>query len=315
MRRRLRQQLMRRFDVSDYDVVISDSHAISKGVRTHPGQLHLCYCHTPARFAWTMAPTYAERAAYGSRFGAFFARRVQARFRAWDLAASRRVDDFIANSQHIAEAIARCYGREATVIYPPVDVERFSQAGRGTRGEAYVTVSRLVPYKRVDLIIEAFRRMRDRKLIIVGDGPDRARLAHDLPSNVTLAGRLDDAATAKLLGEARAFVFAAQEDFGIASVEAQAAGTPVIAFGPGGASETIRGLQSPMPTGVLFDQQTPTALIGAIAQFEQATIQSEACRMNAARFAAPRFRSEFKTHLDSLLRERAINSVNDEAVR
>ncbi|HSC99014.1 MAG TPA: glycosyltransferase, partial [Casimicrobiaceae bacterium] len=312
----LAPELMHGFDLSDYDVIISDSHAIAKGVRRSPAQLHVCYCHTPARFAWTMAPTYAERVAYGSRFGAFFARRAQARFRTWDLAASKRVDDFVANSQHIAEAIARCYGRSAAVIYPPVDVERFSRAGRGLRGETYVTVSRLVPYKRNDLIVEAFRRMPRRKLTIVGDGPERPRLARDLPSNVTLAGRVDDATIERLLGEARAFVFAACEDFGIAAVEAQAAGTPVIAFGPGGANETIRGLQSPMPTGVLFDQQTPAALIGAIEQFEQASIQSEACRVNAARFAAPRFRAEIKAHLDSLLDERAerpSNCVDDGA--
>jgi glycosyltransferase involved in cell wall biosynthesis len=248
-----------------------------------------------------MAATYSDRAASGGRLRAAIAQRAQARFRAWDLAASRNVDHFIANSRHIADAIARCYGREAKVIYPPVDVERFHAVGRGARDDFYVTVSRLVPYKRMDLLIDAFRKLPSRRLMIVGDGPERARLARELPPNVTLPGRLGDAQIADLLGRARAFVFAAYEDFGIAPVEAQAAGTPVIAFGGGGARETIRDLGSTLPTGVLFDTQSADAIVGAIARFEQATIDADACRINAARFSAARFRVEFAAYFDSLL--------------
>lgn len=296
--------LIERLDVSPYDVIISDSHAIAKGVRTHSGQMHVCYCHTPARFAWTMASTYRDRAASGIRWRERLAQDAQARFREWDIAASRSVDHFVANSRHIAETIERCYHREAAVIYPPVDVDRFRDAGRGERDDVYVTVSRLVPYKRIDILIGAFRRMPQRRLIVIGDGPERTGLARNASANVTLAGRLDDAQTADVVGKARAFVFAAREDFGIAPVEAQAAGTPVIAFREGGSGETIRGLDDPLPTGVLFDEQTPEAVVAAIERFEAATIDPDACRVNAARFAASRFRVEFAAHFDALLMQR-----------
>ncbi|MGE5739195.1 MAG: glycosyltransferase, partial [Betaproteobacteria bacterium] len=274
-----------------------------KGIRKHQRQLHVCYCHTPARFAWTMASTYGERAASGNAIRAALVARAQARFRRWDLAASRNVDHFVTNSNHIARAIRRCYDRVATVIHPPVDVDRFESAGYDARTDEYVTVSRLVPYKRIDLIIEAFRTMPKRRLTVVGDGPERPRLARNLPANVTLAGRLDDAQTAAVVGRARAFVFAAHEDFGIAPIEAQAAGTPVIAYRAGGSSETIRDLDAALPTGVLFDAQTTDAIVAAIARFEATTIDADACRINAARFSAARFRIEFAAHFDAVLLE------------
>ena len=288
----LRPQLIERIDVRDYDLVISDSHAIAKGARTRAGQVHICYCHTPARFAWTMASTYREHASAGVRWREWLVHRAQARFRAWDVRASQRVDRFIANSRHIARAIRECYGRSADVVYPPVDIDRFAAAGRDQRSDYYVTVSRLVPYKRIDLIIDAFRQLPHRRLVVVGVGPDRNRLARDLPPNVSLEGRLDDAQTAARLGNARAFVFAAYEDFGIAPVEAQAAGTPVIAYREGGSAETIRDLDTPQPTGVLFGEQTAAAIVDAIRRFEATTIGADACRINAARFATPRFRME-----------------------
>jgi glycosyltransferase involved in cell wall biosynthesis len=297
----LAPMLIERLDTSGYDVIVSDSHAIAKGVRKRSSQLHVCYCHTPARFAWTMAATYGERVGSGNGLRKRIAARAQQRFRAWDLAASRNVDHFIANSCHIADVIRQCYDRPATVIYPPVDVERFRTFGRGARRDEYITVSRLVAYKRVDIIIEAFRRMPERRLVIVGDGPDRARLARGLPVNVTLTGRLDDDSTAARIGQARAFVFAAFEDFGIAPLEAQAAGTPVIAYGAGGSGETIRGLDDAAPTGVLFDAQTPEAIVGAVTVFEDATIDTEACRRNAMRFSEPRFRAEFERHFTALV--------------
>jgi glycosyltransferase involved in cell wall biosynthesis len=294
-------RVIERLDTSAFDVIISDSHAIAKGVRKHPGQVHICYCYTPARFAWTMAPIYRDRAAAGNRVRDWLARGAQRRFREWDLRAASRVDHFVAISRHIADVIARCYGREAAVVYPPVEIDRFERAGRGARGDDYVTVSRLVPYKRLDTVIEAFRRLPARRLTIIGDGPERTRLERHAPANVVLAGRLDDAQTAAAVSAARAFVFAACEDFGIAPVEAQAAGTPVIAYREGGSSETIRGLDEPSPTGVFFDAQTPAAIVDAIARFEATTIDSDACRINAARFAAPRFRAEIAAHIDALL--------------
>jgi glycosyltransferase involved in cell wall biosynthesis len=297
--------LIERLDVAGFDVIVSDSHAIAKGIRKRPGQLHVCYCHTPARFAWTMASTYGERAASVRAVPAPLVTHAQARFRRWDSAASRNVDHFVTNSNHIARAIRRCYDRAATVIHPPVDVDRFEPFGHGERTDEYVTVSRLVPYKRIDLIVEAFRAMPDRRLTVVGDGPERERLTRNLPANVTFAGRLDDQRTAALLGRSRAFVFAAHEDFGIAPIEAQAAGTPVIAFREGGSSETIRDLDAPLPTGVLFDAQTTGAIIDAVERFEAVRIDADACRVNAARFSAARFRVEFAAHFDALLREHA----------
>jgi glycosyltransferase involved in cell wall biosynthesis len=292
--------LIEGLDTSAYDVIISDCHAVAKGVRKHPGQLHVCYCHSPARFAWAMASTYRDRAASGRALRKAIVQRAQARFRRWDVEASRGVDYFIANSRHIAQAVHSCYGRTAAVIYPPVDVHRFATVGYGQR-DGYVTVSRLVAYKRIDVLVEAFRAMPERRLLVIGDGPEARLLARDVPCNVTFAGRLDDEQTARALGAARGFVFAAHEDFGIATVEAQAAGTPVIAYRIGGSSETVNDIGSPRPTGMLFDEQSPAALIDAITRFECATIRADDCRANAARFATARFRSEFAAHFEVLL--------------
>ena len=192
-----------------------------------------------------MAETYAEHAAADAAWRRPFVDFALARFRRWDRAASARVDRFVANSRHIATAIARCYGREADVVYPPVDVDRFVRAAatrnRDEPRSEYVTVSRLVPYKRIDLLVEAFRALPERRLVVVGDGPERSRLEALRVPNVEFAGQQEDAETARRVADARAFLFAAEEDFGIAPVEAQAAGTPVIAFGQGGARETVRG--------------------------------------------------------------------------
>jgi glycosyltransferase involved in cell wall biosynthesis len=289
--------LIQRFDLSRYDAIVSDSHAIAKGPRKRPGQTHVCYCHTPARFAWTMESTYTELSAAGSPTRRVLTQRALARFRAWDLCAAAQVDRFVANSQHIAQAIERCYGRSANVVHPPVDVERFMRAGDASVGGSYyVTVSRLVAYKRIDLIVEAFRTLPDRRLVVIGDGPGRAALAARCPANVELAGRLDDETTAARVASAQAFVFAAEEDFGIAPMEAQAAGVPVIAYARGGAIETIRGLESARPTGVFFGEQTSAAIAAAVRNFEaNATrIASAACRDNASRFTATRFRADMQ---------------------
>jgi len=296
-------RIVERFDLSRYDLVISDSHAVAKGIRKSGRQVHVCYCYTPARFAWTMASTYKDRAADGNRWVAPVVHFAQARFRSWDRAASARVDRFVASSRHIARVIAECYDRPSDVVYPPVEVARFASAGQGPHGGPYVTVSRLVPYKRIDLLIEAFRRMPSRRLNIVGDGPERDRLARDLPANVTLAGRLDDAQCAAIVGDARAFVFAALEDFGIAPLEAQAAGTPVIAYRGGAINETIDDLDQPTPTGVLYDRQTSDAIVDAVERFErhEPRIDRDACRANASRFAAERFRTAFAAQVDEAM--------------
>jgi len=307
----LRPQVIERFDLTRYDVVVSNSHAIAKGARTGPGQVHVCYCHTPARFAWTMAETYAEHAAADAAWRRPFVDFALARFRRWDRAASARVDRFVANSRHIATAIARCYGREADVVYPPVDVERFVRAA-ATRNpdeprSEYVTVSRLVPYKRIDLLVEAFRALPERRLVVVGDGPERSRLEALRVPNVEFAGQQGDAETARRVADARAFLFAAEEDFGIAPVEAQAAGVPVIAFGQGGARETVRGQDDPVPTGAFFDAQTSESVVAAVRAFEAnaGRINSAACRDNALRFAPARFREEIARVVDQAFAARA----------
>ncbi len=279
-----------RFDFAAYDLLLSSSHAVAKGARTGAGQIHICYCHTPARYAWEQRDRYV--APRGLR--AALAGRLLDRFREWDRRTAARVDHFIANSEHIARRIARCYGREATVIYPPVDCARFAAGADpdgGAREAYYLAVSRLVPYKRVDLLVDSFRALPQRRLIVVGDGALAASLARTAPANVEFRGRVDTTELVGLMQRARALVHAAEEDFGIALVEAQAAGTPVIAFAGGGAAEIVR-LDAGAPTGVLFEAQSSTAIVAAIGRFEAGSprIAAQACRSNAARFAPERFR-------------------------
>jgi len=282
-----------RFDVSGYDLVISSSHAVAKGVRTTSAQLHLCYCYTPMRYAWDLQDQYLRQAGLDHGLRGRVVRRSLARLRRWDCAASRRVDHFVAISHTIAQRIRRCYDRDSTVIFPPVAAP--ADNAEETRSSTYVTVSRLVPYKRVDLIVAAFRLLPDRQLVVIGDGPECARIEALAGPNVTLLGRAPDELRDQWLASARAFVFAAMEDFGIAPLEAQARGTPVIAFGCGGALETIRGLDCAEPSGVLYAEQTPEAIAHAVRAFEANAqrITANACRENAARFSVQRFRGEF----------------------
>jgi len=290
-------------DVAAYDLVISSSHAVAKGVRTHARQVHVCYCYTPMRYAWDLREQYLGQTRLDRGLRGYVARTMLARLAAWDRATSDRVNHFIAISRYIAERIERNYGRDSTVIYPPVDVDAIEPAP--PHGDSYVTLSQLVPYKRVDLIIDAFRRIPSRQLMVIGDGPERRRLARRLPSNVHLLGRLPDEPRNRWLATARAFVFAAEEDFGIAPLEAQAFGTPVIAYAGGAASETIPGLDAAAPAGVLFAEQSAAAIVAAIGEFERnaTQIHPEACRENARRFGAQRFREQFRRFVDARVRE------------
>ena len=281
-------------DVSAYDIVISSSHAVAKGVRTRPDQLHICYCHTPMRYAWDLREQYLEASGLAAGPRSAIARHMLDRLREWDRSASKRVSAFVANSEFIRARIERCYGRDSTVIAPPVDTDFFTPAG-GERGDDYVTASRWVPYKRVDLIVAAFRELPGRRLVVVGDGPDAARVRAAAGPNVEFVGEVARERLRALLRGARAFLFAAEEDFGILPLEAQAVGTPVIALGRGGVLETVRGLDNRVPTGVFFVEQTPAAIAGAVRSFEANAprIRPEACRANAERFSAERFRREF----------------------
>jgi len=280
-------------DISGYDIVLSSSHAVAKGVRTRPDQLHICYCHTPMRYAWDLREQYLEASGLAAGPRGAMARRMLDRLREWDRGASDRVSAFVANSEFIRARIKRCYGRDSTVIAPPVDTDFFTPGG--VRGDDYVTASRWVPYKRVDLIVSAFRELPERRLVVVGDGPDAARVHAAAGPNIEFVGEVARERLRELLRGARAFLFAAEEDFGILPLEAQAVGTPVIAFGRGGVLETVRGLDDRAPTGVFFVEQTPAAIANAVRRFEADAprIRPEACRTNAERFSAERFRREF----------------------
>jgi len=279
-------------DVTGYDLVVSSSSAVAKGVIVSPDALHICYLHSPMRYAYDLKFTYLA----GERGPAAAALRLLLhRLRRWDHASSAGVDHFVAASRFVARRLRKAYRREASaVIHPPVDTERF-RPGSAPRGDYYVTVARLMPFKRVDLLVEAFAALPDRRLVVVGDGPEMQRLRAVRPPNVELAGRLDPDGVRARLQRARAFVFASVDDFGIAPVEALACGTPVIALRKGGAAETVAGLESAAPTGVFFDEQTAEAVIAALRRFEAegARISPEACRQAALGFSAERFRAQF----------------------
>lgn len=281
------------FDLSSYDLVVSSSYAVAKGVLTGPDQLHICMCYSPMRYAWDLQHQYLRETGLDRGLRSVFARALLHYMRNWDARTGNGVDEFIAISAFVARRIRKIYRREAAVIYPPVDVREFTP-GQSKDG-SYVTASRLVPYKRIDLLVEAFSGLPDRSLVVIGDGPELRRIRSKAGSNVTLLGAQPPPVLREHLQRARAFVFAAEEDFGIAPLEAQACGTPVIAFGKGGSLETIRGLEHPQPTGVFFDEQTVPAVQHAVQLFEreQHRISPAACRENALRFESDRFRREF----------------------
>ncbi len=291
-------------DLSSYDLVISSSHAVAKGVLTSPNQLHISYVHSPIRYAWDLQHQYLREANLETGLKSLLARWFLHQMRIWDTRTANGVDTFVANSKFIARRIHKVYRREARVIYPPVNVLDFN-IREYPKEDFYLTAARFVPYKRVDLIVSAFAQMPDKKLIVIGDGTGLAKikaLASD-SKNITLIGYQPPQVLREYMQRSRAFVFAAEEDFGITVVEAQACGTPVIAFGKGGALETIRGLDNEKPTGVFFAEQSVESLKMAVEKFELLEqsgdrITSNACRENSLRFAPERFRAEFKDFVE-----------------
>src|SRR4028118_278206 len=254
-------------DLRSYDVILSSSHAVAKGILTAPQQLHICYCHTPMRYIWDLTFDYLRSSRMGSGPQGLITRYLLHRLRQWDTLSANRVDYFIANSQHTANRIWRCYRRPATVIYPPVNIERFPFLAQ--KEDFYLTVSRLVSYKQVSLIVQAFNQL-GYPLVVIGDGPELEvirKLAHP---NVQVLGFCADTVVEQYMAQAKAFVYAACEDFGIALVEAQACGTPVIAYGAGGALETVRDIRQypDSGTGLLFKTQSAAALVEAVKTFE-----------------------------------------------
>ena len=281
------------FDLSGYDVVISSSHAVAKGVLVGPDQLHICMCYSPMRYAWDLQHQYLRESNLSTVLKSWLVRWLLHKVRLWDIRTANGVDRFIAISHFIARRIEKVYRRNATVIYPSVDVSGFSF--HAEKEDFYLTASRMVPYKKMLMIVEAFSVLSDKKLVVIGDGPEFEKCRVAAGSNIELMGWQPFDVLKNHMQRAKAFIFAAEEDFGIAPLEAQACGTPVIAFGKGAALETIRGLASEAPTGVFFYDQTPNAVAKALAEFEeyQARISAEACRKNALRFSPARFRQEF----------------------
>lgn len=291
-------------DLRAYDVILSSSHTVAKGVLTGSGQLHICYCHSPMRFAWDLTFDYLHNSQLGRGPQGFLTRYLLHRIRQWDVLTANRVDYFIANSRNTARRIWRCYRRPATVIYPPVNIERFPFLA--SKQDFYVTVSRLESYKQVSLIILAFNQLK-RPLVVIGTGSELQALRKLARPNVQVLGWQPDDVVEKYMAQAKAFVYAACEDFGIAPVEAQACGTPVIAYGAGGALETVRDIrQHPdTGTGLFFDRQTAAALVDAVEKFEacQETINPEVVRSHAAQFAPKIFAERYLAFLEQSCQE------------
>jgi glycosyltransferase involved in cell wall biosynthesis len=298
------------FDFTGFDLVISVSHAVAKGVRTAPGQPHLNICCSPIRYAWDLQEQYLEESGLSRGAKGMAARYLLARLRRWDKRTAGRPTEVMAISRFIAERIERVWGRESGILYPPVATEYFTPADdefaairagdtqfRGAMREPdlWLTASRMVPYKRIPLIVEAFAQMPTRRLVVIGDGPEMPKVRAAATSNVTLLGHQPRAALRDWLRRAQGFVFAAEEDFGIAPVEALACGTPVVAYGRGGARETVVGLGTGGPaTGVFFEAQTADAIAGGVRALEEALGRGEvtagACRAQGERFSEGVFR-------------------------
>ena len=292
------------FDLRGYDLIISSSHCVAKGIITGPDQIHISYVHSPIRYAWDLQNQYLKEAGLDKGLKGWIAKAILHYMRIWDTRTANGVDYFIANSKFIARRIWKCYHRKANVIYSGINLDDFSFSDK--KDDFYFTASRMVPYKKMDLIVEAFTQMPDKKLIVIGTGPDFDKIqkiaqGHE---NIKLMGYQPFEVLKDHMQRAKAFVFAAEEDFGRVPVEAQACGTPVIAFGKGGALETVRGLGiKDKPTGIFFDKQTKDSLIDAVNNFEQQAnlIKYKDCRNNALEFGLDKFRYNFKLYVDKII--------------
>jgi glycosyltransferase involved in cell wall biosynthesis len=299
-------------DLSGYDLVLSSSHAVAKGVLTGPGQLHVSYIHSPMRYAWDLQHQYLRQSGAGRGIKGALTRMMLHRLRIWDRSSAAGVDVLVANSSYIAERIRKVWRRESLVVHPPVDIGAFEPPSDGKapppREDHYVVASRMVPYKRVDLVVEAFRAMPGRRLLVLGDGPEMKRVAEAAAGvpNIALRGRVSHPELVAAIRTARAFVFAAEEDFGIAMVEAQACGTPVIAYGRGGARDILRGPSHAVPTGLFFAEQSVPSIVAAVERFEALSpaISAADCRANARRFSRERFRDAMRRVVTQHLPER-----------
>ena len=284
--------LVEQFDLSSYDMVISSSHAVAKGVIIHPDQQHIAYIYSPMRYAWDLMYEHERLGVFGKGPLKFMMKRWLHKMRLWDFISAQRPDILLADSQFIQRRIKKCWARDAKVVYPPVEFD--ACVFEEKKEEYYVTLSRLVHYKRIDLIVEAFNQMPDKKLIVIGDGPALKNLQKIAKENITLKGYLPREEAMGYVQKAKAFIFMAKEDFGIAPLEASACGTPVIAYGKGGASETVvDGL-----TGMYVEEQNSESLIKVIQDFENTSIDPYACQKHAQLFSVENFHKNFASSLE-----------------
>ncbi len=297
------------FDLSEYDVIISSSHAVAKGVITNANQVHICYIYSPIRYAWDLYHQYLREANLKKGLKGLFAKTILHYIRRWDSTTSNRVDAFIPISKYIEKRVWRTYRRESyKVIYPPVKVSTFTL--REQKEDFYLTASRMVPYKKIDLIVEAFTKIGDKKLIVIGDGPEFKKIKNKAGDNVTLLGYQGLDILKDHMQRAKAFVFAAEEDFGIIPIEAQACGTPVIAYGKGGSLETISGKfvgekLTEKNTGVYFKDQTVGSLVDSIDFFEKnySIFNPVKIREFALKFDESLFRDDIKQTFNKIIKE------------
>ncbi len=287
-------------DVSEYDLVLSNKSGFCHGVKTTSGDrraVHVCYCLTPTRFIW-LYDQYRSREQISGGVD-MLVRPSLAPLKKWDYAAAQHVDHFIAISTAIQERISTYYDRESVVIHPPVDTDYFRPAASVPEGEYYLIVSRLIPYKRIDLAVQAFRELPNERLLIIGDGRDRVALEESAPDNVTFLGRQSRDEVRELLRGCKAFIFPGLEDFGIAPVEAMGVGRPVVAYAGGGARDTV----VPGLTGELFNEQTSEHLVETLVHFDPACYDPGACRAQAEKFSAETFRRKLFSYLDGILEQ------------
>ncbi len=278
-------------DLSAYDLIISSGHSIAKGVITGPNQLHISYCHSPMRYAWDLQSLYLKEANLYSSARGLITKILLHYFRLWDAQSQQRVDHLITNSQFVRRRIEKIYRRRADVVYPPVDVKRFTC--HPVKEEYYLVAGHMVPYKRIGMVVDAFAKMPNRRLRVVGHGPEFESIRRRATPNVRLLGYQPNAVLREEMQRAKALVFAGEEDFGILPVEAQACGTPVIAYSRGGLKETV----DPGRTGVFFHEQTPEAICEAINQFEAVPVSfgPREIRQHVEQFSTENFRRAFLT--------------------
>lgn len=295
------------FDLRGYDVVISSSHCVAKGVLTKADQLHICYCHSPIRYCWDMYNEYLEESHLDKGFKSWLVRLMLHPIRQFDAIAGSRVDYYISNSDYVGQRIRKTYRRKATTIHPNIDISNFELCN--DKKEYYLASSRLVAYKKIDTIIEAFNQMPDKKLVVIGGGPNLEAYRKLANANVTVMGYQPFDVLKDKMQHAKAFVFAADEDFGMIPIEAQSCGTPVIAYGHGGSLETVNGGK----TGLFFYEQTPEAIVEAVNKFEAMGSQPFApadCRQWAEGFSEERFKREIKEFVEEKYEDFKKNGIN-----